>query len=700
MPTDLYDAGVSFERWAKEMQILYTTPPINPVGMLVFSPVVPTAIQAQISAAVVDIPSFYPSLKFQRFEESTYNEFQRIISVSGIDVQSYLAEPQWTPETAGVKPLWKASPSDTVMIDVHLHGGIPFVPFAVTTPLNFLVLSAIYAELVRMDTSGQYFPYLAEGLPTLKNGLVRFIGSDEDQQLEVEFRLRPNLRWQDGQPLTADDLAFSWNLVMNPAWPSSHQGLINLAPEAYVDSVEAPAPDRIIYRFMSQRQAREAARTGGRLGDPPLYADLAQQVGPVVPLDYLDVGRNVFPRHLLEGIPVGKIAESDFARRPVYAGAYRLVKGGGDGEPVVLEAFDDFALGKPKIARIVFGPRYFSEGATTYWQSPDLLADALKAGAIQAQLALPAVRSRAGEDPRAYDELVSQGLADVDWAPRNAWEVLDFNLDNPHLADVRVRQAITHAINRQALIDQVLAGHGELMRSYLPRWHPLYAGDAALPDYAYDPDKARALLKEAGYDLSQTPAVHPTRGPLVLRLASMDVNVYPRPPIAALIQEQLAAVGIQGEVKFYSWPEFEGQDCSAIRNGRQFDLGMAGWLGAAGRYPIEWVEQATASESIPTPQNGCPYEKSNWSGWRNAEADAILAKLKDGRLALEQPEEYKRLWAEHQKLWASELPSLPLFNSERPVTTAPQLQSVQPSPFAFGEVEDTWNIFEWFLKPK
>jgi peptide/nickel transport system substrate-binding protein len=180
----------------------------------------------------------------------------------------------------------------------------------------------------------------------------------------------------------------------------------------------------------------------------------------------------------------------------------------------------------------------------------------------------------------------------------------------------------------------------------------------------------------------------------------MDVAPYPRKGTATLIQQQLAAVGIQVEVKFYSWPEFEGQDCSAIRNGRQFDLGMAGWLGATGRYPVGWVEQALATESIPTPQNGCPIEKSNWSGWRNAEADAILAKLKDGRLALEQPEEYKRLWAEHQRLWASDLPSLPLFNVERPVTTAPQLQGVQPSPFAFGEVEDTWNVFEWFLNPK
>jgi peptide/nickel transport system substrate-binding protein len=321
----------------------------------------------------------------------------------------------------------------------------------------------------------------------------------------------------------------------------------------------------------------------------------------------------------------------------------------------------------------------------------------LKAGAIQAQLGFPGVNSRKGEDPLAYAALATQNLASVTWAPTAGWEVLDFNLDNPHLADLKVRQAIAHAIDRKAIIDQVLFGHAGLMRSYQPDWQPLYAGDSALPDYAYDPDEARALLKEAGYDVSQSPAVHPERGPLILKLGSMDVNYYPRPKIAELIQEQLAAVGIKVEVQFYSWPEFEGQDCSAVRNGRRFDLGMAGWVGMD-TYPIQWVEDTTLSTSIPTQENGCPFEKSNWSGWRNAEVDQIVSQLRDGVLAVNNPDEYQKLWTEHQRLWVTELPSLPLFNFQRPVVVALGLSGVQPSPFAFNGAEDTWNIYEWRLK--
>jgi ABC-type transport system substrate-binding protein len=178
----------------------------------------------------------------------------------------------------------------------------------------------------------------------------------------------------------------------------------------------------------------------------------------------------------------------------------------------------------------------------------------------------------------------------------------------------------------------------------------------------------------------------------------MEAAPYPRAPITTLIQQQLAAIGIRVEVQFHPWKDFEGKDCTAIRNGQHFDLGLAGWLGNGERYPLVWIQQSAISESVPGPENNCGPGKYNWSGWRNPQADALFVRLKDGRLALEQPAEYRRLWAEHQRLWAADLPSLPLFTWQRPVATSSRLQDVQPSPYAFGSVEDTWNIYEWMLK--
>jgi peptide/nickel transport system substrate-binding protein len=592
-----------------------------------------------------------------------------------------------------------ADPLRPVVLDYYMNGGPPFIPFAMTgSAEDSAVFSAIYAELARRDGKGDFIPYLAQSLPDLQNGQARFTGSGVDEQFVVEFHLRPNLTWQDGALLTADDLAFSWKLVMDPAWPGTHFNLNGYAPEIYVDSVEAAAPDLVIFRFMSQRQARRAVQNGGLLKDLELYTSLSGQIGPVVPLDFLDVGRNVFPQHLLQGISPSEIGNSEFARHPIYAGAYRLAEGGENGQPVMLEAFDAFALGKPAIQRVVIGAAYsFSSAMVPLWQPVDLLREAMKASGIQAQLDFPGVNARAGEDPRAYDALSQDGLASVIWEPTGSWETLDFNLDNPHLSDLKVRQAIAHAIDRKAIIEQVLDGHASLMRSYLPAWHPLYAGDTVLPDYDFDPEKARALLQEAGYNLSQNPAVHPTRGPLKLTLASMDVNLYPRTQITDLIQQQLKAIGVQLEVKFYEWKEFEGQDCTAIRNGRKFDLGLAAWVGI-NRFPVNFVEQVTTIDSIPTPENGCPYRKSNWPGWREPDADALLPQLKDGRLALEHLDQYQQSWAEHQTLWASELPSLPLFNPQRPVVVSNDLHGIQPNLYITSGIDDAWNIFQWTWK--
>lgn len=705
-PSDYYEFNHLPDADQKVIQ-LYTSEPLIPPQSLSYAAKLPAAIRDQVITGLFKLTStkdgldalnglVSPPAIFVPPDSSAYHLFGDYVNASDIDLLPLLAPPYGgVPETTFLTPRDRLG---GLVIDTDLSNTGLFIPFTepAQSGLGRPVLPAIYAELVRLDANGQHFPYLVKQLPSLQNGLVRFIGRGVEQQMEVEFQLRPNARWQDGQPLTAQDIVFSWELVMSPNWAGYHFGAVNLAPEIYVDSAHPVTPDRVVFRFMNQRQAREAAQTGGKLGNPTLYADMAQHVGPVVPLDFLDVGRNVFPEHLLKDIPIDQITSSEFARQPIYAGAYRLMKNDPINELTVLESFDDFVLGKPPIPRVIFG---VAEGTSSFFESPDVLSQVMQAGEIQAQLALPAVHTRTqGIKPHDYEVLKSQQLG-VDWIPRDAWEVLDFNLDNPQLADLRVRQAIAFAINRKVIIEQALDGQGELMRSYLPSWHPYYAGDENLPDYAYDVTRARMLLQESGYDLSITPAHHPSRGSLVLQLASMDVNFYPRPPIAKLIQEQLAVIGVQVDVTFYSWPEFEANDCSGIRNGRKFDLGLAGWIGASGRYPIRFVQNATASTSIPTLENGCPIEKSNWSGWRNAEADAILAQLGDGRLALEQQEEYGELWAKHQRLWANELPSLPLFNVKRPITTVQQLQGVQGSPFAFGNgVEDTWNIYEWILK--
>ncbi|MEX0788923.1 MAG: ABC transporter substrate-binding protein [Anaerolineales bacterium] len=700
LPREAEAMGASFDSWARQMQVLYTTGPLIPPYAIGLSQTLPASQRAQLAQAILSLGSPYGE-NVQAPDRELESRFESIVGASSVDVASWLTKVWWTPAEEVSQISWQRAPGSTAVIDIPTNTGSP-LPMWGSDPLSRLVSAAISAGLTGTDSSGQEFAVLARAVPSLAGDSVRFEGAGVDEHLVMEYRLRDGITWHDGVPISGRDAAFTWSLLTNPAWPFSRRTQVGLAPEAYVSSVESPSEDRLIFRFMSEREAKEAALAGGRIRDASIYAELATQEGPVVPLDFLDVGRVLLPGHLLADVAPADLPQSTFAVSPVLAGPYRLTGGNGQTGAVFLEAFDGFALGPPSIGQIALGASAYSVGAPPYWQPPNLLADAFKVGAISAQLGLPAVNSRQGEDPLAYDALAEQGLAAVEWVPRQAWETLDFNLDSSHLADLRVREAIAHAIDREKIILEVLDGHGELMRSYLPNWHPLYAGDAALPSYDYNPEEARRLLREAGYDLSRFPANHPQRGPLHLLLASMDVNVYPRPPIAEIIRKDLAAIGIEVEVQFYSWPEFEGQDCTAVRNGRRFDLGLAGWLGAPSLYPVRWVRDVTLTESIPTWANGCPYEKSNWSGWRNADADTMYDEtLRNGRFALEHHDLYRQAWADHQVLWATDLPSIPLFNPERPVTISPRLRGVLPSPFGIGGgVEDTWNIYEWELTPR
>jgi hypothetical protein len=280
----LMNKGVTFTEWKEQMQVLYTTPPLEPFYIMAFSSQLePAKIELLTNALMRGVPPIqggtgeYGWLPYDSQQTVFYDQFQALVDTSGLDVVSYLSrvwdlwlryiiEAALTPSPPSIIP---ATPNpEALVVDVSLtDGGQPWLPFS-HSPLNRLVLPAIYAELVRMDDNGNYFPYLAQGVPTLENGLVRLTGQGQDEQLEVEFHLRPGVTWQDGAPLTADDLVFSWELVMQKAWPGSHYTGSDLAPEVYVQEVQALSPDKVVYRFMSQRQARQAAQMGGRLADP------------------------------------------------------------------------------------------------------------------------------------------------------------------------------------------------------------------------------------------------------------------------------------------------------------------------------------------------------------------------------------------------------------------------------------------------
>ena len=157
--------------------------------------------------------------------------------------------------------------------------------------------------------------------------------------------------------------------------------------------------------------------------------------------------------------------------------------------------------------------------------------------------------------------LISQTGISVGYGTCSNFAYLGFNLEDPFTGDPRIRQAIAHAIDRRAIIAHVLGDAANLAAALLPPDH--WAGNPDLQPVAYDPQRARALLREAGYT---------DEAPLELRYKTSTDPLRIR--IATVIQDQLKQVGIDMALQSYDWGTFYGD----IKAGR-FQLYSLAWVG-------------------------------------------------------------------------------------------------------------------------
>ena len=149
----------------------------------------------------------------------------------------------------------------------------------------------------------------------------------------------------------------------------------------------------------------------------------------------------------------------------------------------------------------------------------------------------------------------------VSFAEGSNFAYIGFNLQDPHTSILPVRQAIAHAINREAIIEYVLGGAARPAAALLPPDH--WAGNPGLQGHTYDPERARALLAEAGFSAAQ---------PLQLTYKTSTDAVRIR--IATIIQQQLREVGIETRLQSYDWGTFYGD----IKSGH-FQMYSLAWVG-------------------------------------------------------------------------------------------------------------------------
>ncbi|MDA8217629.1 MAG: ABC transporter substrate-binding protein, partial [Dehalococcoidales bacterium] len=132
------------------------------------------------------------------------------------------------------------------------------------------VLAALWTDLVMRDDKNEYIPWGAESVPTVDNGGAQFVGDGADKHLEVTFKIKKGLRWQDGDPVTSKDVKFTLELLQNPDFPATERTLA-----LKVADVLTPDDQTAVVQFMSENQAKKAAAEGWKYANKDFYRDYA-----------------------------------------------------------------------------------------------------------------------------------------------------------------------------------------------------------------------------------------------------------------------------------------------------------------------------------------------------------------------------------------------------------------------------------------
>ena len=287
----------------------------------------------------------------------------------------------------------------------------------------------IFDALVKKDAHYNLQPWLATSW-------------EQPDALTWVFHLRDGVRFHDGRPLTADDVVWTIESLVDPA----SGGLITSKSGSFASVDRAEARDRLTVVVHLKRP------------DPGLLFNMSDGLFGVVPNGS---GR-------------------EFGLNPVGTGAFRFVSAVQDKE-VLVDRNPDYWAGAPKIERIRFAV------------VPDAITTALELQKGSGDIESNAITLDMVHSLRDAPNLATETSAS------SVVVYMNFNVQDPVLNDRRVRQAIACAMDRQAIVDALWLGKARLASSLLPPEHWARAADAGLPQYVHDPARARRLLDEAGF---------------------------------------------------------------------------------------------------------------------------------------------------------------------------------------------------------
>jgi peptide/nickel transport system substrate-binding protein len=511
--------------------------------------------------------------------------------------------------------------------------GTSLVPGAFTTnsqrrPFN--------AWLTYSDENDTPLPYLAEALPQLNTESWKVF---PDGRMETTYRLKPNVTWHDGTPLTAEDFVFAWQVYTNPDFPTA-----GTRPHIAMEAVTAPDPRSVVITW---KQA---------------YYDAGM----------LNTNWTPLPRHLLEAaLPQGR---DFFLNRPYWTtqfvglGPYRLDRWE-PGAFIEGSSFAGHVWGTPKIDRIRINFIGDAEVVLTSLLSGDGHIPVDNSIRVQQALVLSARWAATNGGTIVYQPTLWR-WATVQHRPEYA--------NPPDIRDLRVRRALMHAMNKQELNDTILDGKGIMADTFIPPGVSYAADlDRAITKYPFDVRRAEQIMQEAGYQKGPDGFFTGPEGKLVFeyRVNTSAQNDAERSVMADGWRKAGFAFD---EANFSPIETTQGELAATFRSL---------WATSGGGGDA-WTS-VLLSTVIPGPANG--WRGSNRSGWANAEYDRLVNSFNNSLVRSEREQTIVQV----AKIVTEQLPVLPLFFNPAPWAWPTSLQGVRINA---PNTEPTWNIHEWELR--
>ncbi|MBW6511025.1 MAG: peptide-binding protein [Desulfuromonadaceae bacterium] len=494
--------------------------------------------------------------------------------------------------------------------------GDTFIEASIGEPSN--LLPVLSSDSASADINGLIY-----------NGLVRY-----DKELKIEgdlaesweisadqrtitFHLRKGVLWHDGTPFTSADVLFTYRMFIDPATPTAYA-------ERYRQVTRAEAPDPGTFRVSYD-----------------------QPYAPAL----ISWGVAIHPQHLLAG---HDITTSRLSRAPIGTGPYRF-KEWVSGEKLVLEANPDYFEKPPYIKRIVY--RLIPDLSTQFLE--------LQSGGLDFM----------GLTPMQY-----QTQTDTPAFSRNfnkfrylsfGYTYLGYNLRNPLFQDKRVRQALSHAINKDEIVDGVLLGLGRPATG--PYKPDSWVYNERVKHYPYDPVMARKLLAEAGWTDTDSDGIVDHDGkPFTFTIITNQGNDL-RVKTGEIIQRRFREIGVDVKLRVIEWASF----LQEFINPGNFDATILGWSGTPepDQYNI-WHSSKTGPREL------------NFIGFKDDDVDDMLEK---GRRTFDLVER-KKYYDRFQEILAEEQPYTFLYIAEALPVVAKRFRGINAAPAGIRH-----NFIRWYV---